>query len=334
MKEAMFWKKLTNDKVECELCPHRCKISKGKRGICGVRENQKGKLNTLIYGLATSVTPDPIEKKPLYHFYPGTYALSFGTVGCNLKCQHCQNYAISQAKFESMRFKRLRVDDVVNSAKRYKCQGIAWTYNEPTIWYEFTYDASKVAKKLGFYTCYVTNGFIEAAPLKEISPYLDAMNIDVKSFSNDFYKKTCKAKLEPVLETCKLAKELDIFIELTYLIIPGENDTESEITDYCNWIVENLGEKTPIHFSRFHPDYKMRDSIATPISTLENAYKIAQQSGLKYVYLGNVPHGDYENTYCPKCNELLIERVGFSTRAHHVKEGNCPKCGTQTPIIQ
>jgi pyruvate formate lyase activating enzyme len=334
MKEAMFWKKLTNDKVECELCPHRCKISKGKRGICGVRENQKGKLQTLIYGLATSVTPDPIEKKPLFHFYPGTYVLSFGTVGCNLRCLHCQNYGISQAKFEAMRFKRLRVDDVINSAKRYKCQGIAWTYNEPTIWYEFTYDASKVAKKMNLYTCYVTNGFIEPEPLKKISPYLDAMNIDVKSFSDYFYKKTCGAKLDPVLETCKLAKELDIFIELTYLIIPGQNDSESEIESYCKWIVESLGVNTPVHFSRFHPDYKMQDSIATPISTLKNAYDIAENAGLNYIYLGNVPHGDYENTFCPKCKELLIERVGFSTRKHFAKNGKCPKCATPTPLIQ
>jgi pyruvate formate lyase activating enzyme len=334
MKEAMFYKKIENDKVECQLCPHRCKISKGKRGICGVRENQKGKLNTLIYGLATSITPDPIEKKPLYHFHPGTYALSFGTVGCNLKCQHCQNFTISQGKVESMRLKKVRVDEVVNSAKRYKCQGIAWTYNEPTIWYEFTYDASKIAKKVGLYTCYVTNGFIEAEPLREISPYLDAMNIDVKSFSNDFYKKTCKAHLDPVLETCMLAKELDIFIELTYLIIPNQNDSEKEIGSFCAWIVENLGGDTPVHFSRFHPDYHMMDSIATPMSTLGKAYEKAKNAGIKYVYLGNVPHGDYENTYCSSCGELLIERIGFSTRQHLIKDGKCPKCGIAVTVVQ
>lgn len=334
MKEAMFYKKLENDKVECQLCPHRCTVSEGKRGICGVRENQKGILNTLIYGLTTSITPDPIEKKPLYHFYPGTYALSFGTVGCNLKCQHCQNFSISQGKVDSLRLKKLRVDDVVNSAKRYKCQGIAWTYNEPTIWYEFTYDASKIAKKMGLYTCYVTNGFIESEPLRKISPYLDAMNIDVKSFSNDFYKKTCKARLDPVLETCKLAKDLDIFIELTYLIIPSQNDNEEEIDRFCTWIVDNLGEDTPVHFSRFHPDYKMMDTIATPMSTLGKAYETAQKAGIKYVYLGNIPHGDYENTYCPSCGELLIERIGFSTRKHLVTDGKCPKCGMNVKVVQ
>lgn len=333
MKEAMFWRRQDN-KIECMLCPHRCKISEGKRGICSVRESKNGKLNTLIYGLATSVTPDPIEKKPLYHFYPGTYVLSFGTVGCNFKCLHCQNYGISQAKIEAMRFQKLKVEEVVSIAKRYKCDGVAWTYNEPTIWYEFTYDASVVAKKEGLYTCYVTNGFIEKEPLQKISPYLDAMNIDVKSFSDDFYKRICKAKLQPVLDTCVLAKELDIFIELTYLIIPGQNDGEAEIKEYCKWVVDSLGEDTPIHFSRFHPDYKMLDSVATPMSTLYRAYEIAKETGLRYVYLGNVPHGDYENTYCPECGEVLIERMGFSTRSHYAKDGKCPKCGLAIPLMQ
>ena len=316
------------------LCPHRCTISEGKRGICGVRKNKKGELNTMIYGLATSVTPDPIEKKPLFHFHPGTYALSFGTVGCNLKCLHCQNHNISQVKLDDMRFRSLDVKDVVKIAKKYQCQGIAWTYNEPSIWYEFTYDASIIAKKEGLYTCYVSNGFIEREPLEKISPYLDAMNIDVKSFNNDFYKKICKAKLKPVLDTCILAKELDIFLELTYLIIPTRNDSEEEISKYCKWVVDNLGEETPVHFSRFHPDYKMIDSIATPMSTLTRAYEIARQAALKYVYLGNVPHGDYENTYCPACKELLIERAGFSTRRHYVKDGKCPKCDLVIPLVQ
>jgi pyruvate formate lyase activating enzyme len=333
MKEAMFWRKV-DKKIECTLCPHRCKISDGKRGICGVRESHEGKLNTMIYGLATSVTPDPIEKKPLYHFYPGTYVLSFGTVGCNFKCLNCQNYGISQAKMESMRFRELKVEDILDIAKRYKCEGVAWTYNEPTIWYEFTYDGCVIAKKEGLYTCYVTNGFIEKEPLEKISPYLDAMNIDVKSFSEDFYKKICKAKLQPVLDTCVLAKELNIFVELTYLIIPGHNDTEEEIKKYCKWVVDSLDENTPIHFSRFHPDYKMLDSIATPMSTLHRAYEIAKEMGIRYVYLGNVPHGEYENTYCSNCGELLIERIGFSTRSHYAKGGKCPKCGSVIPLIE
>ena len=333
MKDAMFWKKADN-KIECMLCPHRCKISEGKRGICGVRENHKGKLKTLIYGLASSVTPDPIEKKPLFHFYPGTYVLSFGTVGCNLRCLHCQNHGISQAEFEARKLRKLNVEDVVETAKRYRCHGIAWTYNEPSIWFEFTYDASVVAKKEGLYTCYVTNGFIEKEPLEKIAPFLDAMNIDVKSFSDDFYKKTCKAKLAPVLDTCVLAKNLGIFVELTYLIIPSHNDSETEIAEYCSWVVDNLGNETPVHFSRFHPDYRMLDGTATPMSTLNMALDTAKEAGLKYVYLGNVPHGNYENTYCPKCKELLIERIGFSTHEHYVKDGVCPKCNQTIPLIQ
>jgi pyruvate formate lyase activating enzyme len=334
MKEAMFWKKLANNKVECHLCPHKCKVSDGKRGICGVRENIDGVLNTMIYGLATSVTPDPIEKKPLFHFHPGTYVLSFGTVGCNFKCQHCQNYSISQVDFEGMRFQKTKVEDITDIAKRYKCDGIAWTYNEPSIWYEFTYDGSVRAKKAGLYTCYVTNGFIEKEPLVKIAPFLDAMNIDVKSYNNDFYKKICKGKLQPVLDTCALAKELGIFVEVTYLIIPGHNDDEAEIRGFCKWIVDNLGEQTPVHFSRFHPDYKMLDSIATPMSTLDNAFEMAMETGIKYVYLGNVSHGEYENTFCPGCGELLIERIGFSTRSHFAKNGKCPKCGTAVPLVE
>ncbi len=334
MKEAMFWEKLDNNKVQCLLCPHRCAISEGKRGICGVRENQHGKLQSLVYGMATSVTPDPIEKKPLYHFYPGTSALSFGTIGCNLKCQHCQNYSISQAKYDNMRLRKLSAQDVVDLTKKHKCEGVAWTYNEPTIWYEFTYDGSILAKKEGLYTCYVTNGFIEEEPLRKISPYLDAMNIDVKSFSKEFYKNICKAKLDPVKNTCILAKELGILIELTYLVIPSKNDGSEEIRNYCKWVVENLGEATPIHFSRFHPDYKMHDQKPTPMATLKRAYEIAEEEGIKYIYLGNVPHGDYENTYCPECKETLIERIGFSTSRHYAKDGKCPKCGHAIPLKQ
>jgi pyruvate formate lyase activating enzyme len=228
----------------------------------------------------------------------------------------------------------MKVEDITGVAKRLKCEGIAWTYNEPSIWYEFTYDGSVAAKKEGLYTCYVTNGFIEKEPLEKIAPYLDAMNIDIKSFTDDFYKKICKGKLQPVLDTCQLAKELGIFIELTYLIIPTRNDDEEEITNYCNWIADRLGRETPVHFSRFHPDFKMQDTIATPMSTLKRACEIAKEAGLKYVYLGNVPHGEYENTYCPKCKELLIERIGFSTRSHYAKKGKCPKCGTSVPLVE
>ncbi|MEW6070463.1 MAG: AmmeMemoRadiSam system radical SAM enzyme, partial [Candidatus Thermoplasmatota archaeon] len=212
MKEALFWEKKSDNKVQCLLCPHKCSISEGKRGICGVRENKDGKLYSLIYGLASSVCPDPIEKKPLYHFYPATSVLSFGTVGCNFKCRHCQNWSISQATPESYGFglEKITGEEILRLAKRYDCKGVAWTYNEPAIWYEFTYDCSKLAKQNGLYTVYVTNGYINEEPLRELSKYLDAMNIDTKAFKEDFYKDICSAKLEPVLRTCELAKELGI----------------------------------------------------------------------------------------------------------------------------
>jgi pyruvate formate lyase activating enzyme len=333
MKEAMFWKK-EEDKIRCRLCSHNCIIPQGKRGICGVRENRNGKLQSLIYGLASSVIPDPIEKKPLYHFQPGTNALSFGTIGCNFRCPHCQNYTISQASIEDAHLQHVKLEDIANLAKKYRCKGVAWTYNEPTIWYEFTLDGSKIAKRNGLYSVYVTNGFISEEPLKEISPYLDAMNIDVKAFNENFYKKIVKARLRPVLDTCILAKELGIHIELTYLIIPSYNDDKEEIKKYCQWIVNELGDETPCHFSRFHPHYKMIDVPSTPLSTLEKAYQTAIDEGLKYVYLGNVPNTNKENTYCPECGKLLIERNGFSTSSLRIKDGKCLHCGEEINIVQ
>jgi pyruvate formate lyase activating enzyme len=324
-REAMFWTK-DNSKVLCELCPHRCHIAEGKRGICGVRENREDILYTLIYGKATSVTPDPIEKKPLFHFHPGTDVLSFGTVGCNLKCSHCQNWSISQVEFEDVGLQTITVKDVIQLTKRQGCRGVAWTYNEPIIWFEFAFDGCKAAKESDLYTVFVTNGFIERKPLETIAPYLDAMNIDVKAFNEEFYGKVCKAKLQPVLETVKSAHELGIFVELTYLIIPGQNDDSNELEEFC--------ENIPIHFSRFHPDYRMTSIPPTPMGTMEEAHGLAKKHGLKYVYLGNIMPGDrWENTYCPQCNGLLIERLGFGVRKNNLKEAKCPHCGTSLGII-
>ena len=252
-KQAKFWKKIDNKKVQCNLCSHKCKINIDKTGICGVRKNENNSLYSTIYGTCSSIAADPIEKKPLYHFHPGTNLLSLGTIGCNFKCLHCQNYSISTADENYSPLRDLSPEETVEIAKQNNCSGIAYTYNEPTIWHEFTYDSARLAKKAGLYTCYVTNGFITSEPLKELSDVLDAMNIDVKAFTDDFYKKVCKARLEPVLETCELAKKLGIHIELTYLVIPGYNDSIDEIKDFCNWILKKLNKKTPVHFSRFHP---------------------------------------------------------------------------------
>lgn len=332
-REASFWKKIKDNRVQCNLCNQSCKIADGKQGICSVRRNVNGKLFTLIYGSVSSMAADPIEKKPLYHFHPGTYAFSIGTVGCNFKCTHCQNFAISTADSSASCMKDIGPEQVVELTKRYECQGVAYTYNEPTIWHEFAYDSAKLVKKAGFYTTYVSNGYIKESPLKELSPYLDAINIDVKAFSEDFYRKVCKARLEPVLRTCELTKELGIHMELTYLVIPGYNDSLDEIKKFCKWVVEKLGKDTPVHFSRFHPDNNMIEVPATPMETLLKIYYAAKEMGVLFPYIGNVAHGHYENTVCPKCGNVCIERVGYSVNLKDFVDRKCSKCGYPFPII-
>ena len=331
-KEAMFWKATKNERVQCLLCPHHCIIAHEKRGICGVRKNEHGKLFTLIYGACSSIADDPIEKKPLYHFYPGSLVFSLGSVGCTFRCDHCQNYSISMARPEELSLQEIPPEKVSEIAYDHGCRGVAWTYNEPTIWYEYTFDAAKLVKGTGLYTIYVTNGYIEKEPLEKIAPYLDAMNIDVKAFHDEFYRTVCKAKLAPVLQTCERAKKLGIHIELTYLVIPGFNDAAQEIKEFCQWIGEKIGTDTPVHFSRFHPDYKMKATQATPINTLLNCHSIAKDAGLQFVYLGNIAHGDYDNTYCPSCKNLLIERYGFSTQIKGLTQKKCNKCGATIPL--
>ena len=332
-KEAKFWNSIEDNRIQCRLCPHQCKINENKRGICGVRQNENGKLYTLIYGSCSSVAVDPIEKKPFYHLYPGTNAFSLGTVGCTFKCEHCQNYTISTAQPEDVHLEEILPKKAVELAKQYGCKGIAWTYNEPTIWHEYSYDSAKLAKKEGLYTVYVTNGYINEDPLREISPYLDGINIDIKAFNEDFYKKICGGGLEPVLKTCTLTNELGIHLELTYLVLPNYNDSNGEIQRFCNWVKDKLGEDVPLHFSRFHPDYKMRNEQLTPVKTLLNAYEIAKKTGISYVYLGNVPQGEYENTICPNCGNLLVKRYGFSAIIEGLKNDKCSKCGIKIPII-
>jgi len=332
MHEAKYWHP-EGDAVRCELCPHACKIADGKRGICGVRENRNGTLFSLVYGLSTGPSVDPIEKKPLYHFHPGSKVLSYGTIGCNLKCLHCQNYTTSQATMEMPYLEKVGLEDIPLLCKRHGCGGVAWTYNEPTIWYEYNLDGCKLAKSHNLYTCYVTNGFMSEAPLREIAPYLDAMNIDVKGFREEFYTKVCKAKLKPVLDTCVRARELKIHIELTYLVIPTYNDSEAELSEFSRWVADSLGKDVPVHFSRFHPDYRLTDAPATPFQTLKNAHELAKKAGLEYVYIGNVPGSTEDNTYCPKCNALLIERQGFIINLNRVKNSACGKCGTKVNVI-
>jgi len=332
MREVSFYSHEEEGILRCNICNHRCKIREGKRGICGARENRDGKLYALNYGLASSINVDPIEKKPLYNFHPGSKVLSLGTIGCNFRCLHCQNYSISTASIGDYPLEEITPEDVSTLAKEYGVGGVSWTYNEPTIWYEFTYDASKIAKRDGFTTSYVTNGYMTEEALKDISPYLDAANVDVKAFKEEFYKKICKASLEPVLRTCEIMKEEDIHLEITYLVIPTYNDDENEIREFCRWVVD-LDPSTPVHFTRFYPYYEMLDVPATPVETLKDAYKIGKEEGIEYLYLGNVSGLDEENTYCPNCGELLIGRSGFSIIRCDLKDGRCPRCGFKVNII-
>ncbi len=334
-QEALFWKNLPEKKVQCDLCPHRCIIYENSTGLCGVRKNENGKLHTLIYKKAASVCADPIEKKPLYNFYPGTYVLSFGTIGCNFFCKHCQNFTISQARNAWNLLQEIDFDDILKLINKWNCGGISWTYNEPTIWYEFTYDISKKLKSVDkkLYTIYVTNGYINEEPLRKIALYLDAMNIDIKAMNEKFYREICRSRLEPVLNTVKLAKSLNIHVELTYLIIPELNDTYKEIEKFVKWVGNEVGRDTPVHFSRFFPHYKMHDKQITPMRTLIEAYELGLKY-LDYVYLGNVGSSDYENTYCPNCKTLLIERYGFSVTKNLVSSGKCYKCGKDINLRQ
>ena len=330
--EAYLYESLKDDKVKCNLCNHRCVIAEGKRGICNVRENQGGILNTLVYGKLIARHIDPIEKKPLFHLFPGSLSYSIATVGCNFKCRFCQNADIAQ--MPSNRNGMIMGDfytpeDIVKAAGKGNCQTIAYTYTEPTVYFEFAYDTAKLAHQKGIKNVFVTNGYMTAQALEMIHPYLDAANVDLKAFSEEFYRDLCGAKMEPVKETLKRMKTLDVFVEVTTLIIPGLNDNKMELEQLAAFIAEDLGPETPWHISRFHPTYKLTDHPSTPLETLVAAVKIAQKAGLRYVYTGNVPGEVGENTFCYNCGNLLIERWGFLVKKNHIKNGRCTVCDAQ-----
>ncbi len=331
--EAMHFESLGDGRVHCHLCAHDCQVADGKRGICGVRENRGGAMVSLVRDRMSSINSDPIEKKPLYHFHPSTMSLSFGTVGCNFGCVHCQNWSISQVEPGRFNLRPLDPRRVPQLAKDMGCQGVSWTYNEPTMWYETTLEGSRAATEAGLYTNYVTNGYVQAAPLREIAPVLGAMNIDVKAFREEFYKQVCKARLRPVMDTCELAKELGVFVELTYLIIPDLNDSEGEFQGFAEWVRDRLGVDTPVHFSRFHPDFKMMDRGRTPRSTMRRACDTARSTGLEHVYVGNIHQPEDEMTRCAACGNVLVDRAGFSSRLLFGPDGNCPKCGRAVPFV-
>jgi pyruvate formate lyase activating enzyme len=334
MQEAMFYETMTDKKVQCQLCARNCIIPEGKVGICRVRINRGGKLYSKVYGRACSVCSDPIEKKPIFHYMPGTYVLSFGTVSCNLRCQYCQNYTITQVRVKEVPLTDLGAPEtVVSEARNLACKGIAWTYNEPTVWFEYAYETSKLAKQHKLYTVFVTNGYINPEPLRKLAPYLDTMNIDVKAFTDENYRKMNKAKLSPVINTCELAKKLEIHIELGYLIVPTHNDSTAELQSFSNWVVEKLGENTPVHFLRFQPNFKLLRYPQTPMKTMLNAYTIGIDAGLNYVYLGNLDKPGYEDTYCPNCGKLVIKRVAFRVTENKLMGNKCGSCGAKLAFI-
>jgi pyruvate formate lyase activating enzyme len=333
MKKALQWKPLDGGKVACTLCGHGCVIPEGAQGLCRVRQNMGGALYALTYGRYSGVSPDPVEKKPLYHFMPGTRTLSFGSVGCNLRCHFCQNYEISN-EWSLAQTRELDAGSLPAMVARQNCKSVSWTYNEPTMWYEFTLEASRLLRKEGIPSIYVTNGYMSEGALRELAPSLDAMNVDVKAFTEDFYRTLTNGRLAKVLETCVLAKELGIWLELTNLVIPLKNDGDSELESFARWVVGSLGPDVPVHFSRFHPDYKMLDTRHTPVETLARASAIAKGAGLRYVYMGNIKTHDGENTRCSSCGELLIARMGYHV-ADKIKNGTaCPRCGTEAAIVR
>jgi len=327
MHEALLYEK-KGEFAECHLCPHGCKIRDGGRGICGVRENKGGILYSLVYNLASSFHIDPIEKKPFFHFLPGSFSFSIATVGCNLSCKFCQNWEISQAPKDGKIFgKELPPEKIVKLAKENGCKSISYTYTEPTIFFEYAYDTARLAKKEGLYNNFVTNGYISKEALEMIAPYLDACNVDLKGDDN-FYRNLCSARQKPILSSIRLMKELGIWVEITTLLIPEKNTKEEILLDIASFIKE-IGEETPWHLSRFHPNYKMLDISPTPLSFIEKAREIGNKVGLRYVYSGNIPGDIGENTYCYSCKERLISRFGFSVLSNFLKNGACPNCKAQ-----
>jgi pyruvate formate lyase activating enzyme len=327
--EAYLYDKLDDQKVRCHLCSHRCLVKAGKRGICAVRENQDGKLKTLVYGKLIAQNVDPIEKKPLYHVSPGSLSYSVATVGCNFKCRFCQNADIAQlpADRKGMILGDLFTSqDVVNAAEQANCRSIAYTYTEPTIFFEFAYDTARLAHERGILNVFVTNGYMTPEALKMIQPYLDAANVDLKAFNDEFYKEQCSAKRKHVMETLKLMKSVGVFVEVTTLLIPGLNDDEGELKGLAEFMVEELGAETPWHISRFHPTYKLTDLLPTPAESIHRARQIGLEAGLRYVYCGNLPGDKGENTICYSCGQLLIERWGYHISKNVITDGKCPKC--------
>lgn len=330
-KEAMLYERLTEGKVRCNLCAHRCLIFPGQRGICRVRENRDGSLYSLVYGRLVSRAVDPIEKKPLFHFHPASASYSIATVGCNFHCRQCQNWEISQYPREhedEIVGGRFTPEEIAADAVRYRCQSISYTYVEPTVFFEFAYDTSKLARERGLANVFVSNGYLTKEATEMIAPYLDAINIDIKAFQDATYRRYYGATLRPVLDTVKLMHNLGVWVEVTTLVIPTVNDSEDELRQIARFL-KSVDLAIPWHVTRFYPNYKLLDLPPTPVGTLRRAREIGSEEGLRYIYEGNVPGEGGENTYCHNCGALLISRWGFSISQYRVRDGRCAKCGAE-----
>ena len=327
LKEALYYEKLEGKAVQCGLCPRKCVLAEGRRGFCGVRKNRDGVLYSLVYAKPVAVHIDPIEKKPLFHFLPGTTAFSIATAGCNLRCKFCQNWEISQRLPEELRYVYAEPEEVIAQIEASGCPTIAYTYTEPTIFYEYMLETAKAARRKGIKNIMHSAGYINEEPLRQLAKYLDAANIDLKGFSDDYYARMSEGTLEPVLRTLKILREEGVHLEITNLVISGYNDDPEIIGKMCLWIKENLGADTPLHFSRAFPVHKLTSINPTPVETLNKARQIALDRGLKYVYIGNLGGNPAENTYCPRCNGIVVKRVGYTILSNDLTGGKCKFCG-------
>jgi len=333
LTEARHYEKLPYKKIRCVLCPRECVVDDQERGYCGVRENRGGKYYTLVYGKPCTWHVDPIEKKPLFHFLPGTKAFSISTVGCNVECHFCQNWQISQIRPEQSTDYIASPLEIARAAYYTGCESIAYTYAEPVIFYEYMYDCAVEGHRRGVRSVMISNGYINPEPMRQLCDVLDAVKIDFKAYTERFYSNVCHGHLRPVLDTLVLLKEIGIWFEMVYLVIPTLNDSPDEIRSMCRWIIEELGPDVPLHFTRFFPQYKLRNLPPTPVKTLERAWKIAKGEGLNFVYIGNVPGHKAESTYCPSCGRRLIYRIGYMTEVEGLRDGRCVYCGREIPGV-
>ncbi len=332
-REVMFYTKLDNLKIQCGICPKKCIVPDGQRGYCGNKENRKGQYYCLAYSHPCQARLDPVEKKPFFHYLPSSRVYSIGTTGCNLNCRYCQNWQLARSTPEQIETIYLPPDMVVQKSVEADASAIAYTYTEPTIFYDYMFESARKGAEKGLGNIMISNGYINPEPLKKLCKHLSAVKIDLKSFSDSFYRTYCDASLEPVLNTLKNLKDIGIWFEIVALIIPALNDSPDEIKQMCAWIDENLGENVPLHFTRFYPAYKMKDIKPTPVETLERCHGIAKKQGLNYVYIGNVANHPLLSTYCPNCGKMLIKRIGFDVVENHITDSRCPGCKTTIPGV-